>query len=206
MPFYPNEDEFHCINAAMQSALRFYQRKDYSVNFIDCFLRRKPRTWPWMPECVLVLHELGLKVRYFARINMMDYLKGDSFIKKITGVNHYNYTKRTDYERLIKAVYRLKTLELFEQRELSLDEVSRFMNKGYTPLFVINNIFVNPNPRIGKYVVVTKIDGEHVYYHETGPKIKHPNYKVLREEFMKAWFNTRELVLIMGNQKLCPMK
>ncbi len=206
MPFYPNKDDFHCINAAMRCVLRHYQRKEYSETYLDSLLRSRPKTWPWMPECALVLHELGLKVKYFAKINMMDYLKGEAFIRTIIREHSNSYIKRTDFERLRKAVYRLETLELFDQRDLSLDEVSTFIKKGYAPIFVINNIFVKPRPKLGKYVVVTRIDNSHVYYHETGPSFKYPNFRVKKEDFEKAWFDTKEMMLVMGNQKVLEWK
>lgn len=204
-PFYPNNDDFHCVNAVMQSVLRFYQRKDYSVTYLDSLMRRKPESWPWCPECALVMHELGLSVKYYGRINMMDYLKGEDFIKLITGNDYIHYTKRTDYDNLNRAVYRLDALKLFEERDLSLDEIKSFMTKGFTPIFLIRNM-MNPESRLGKYVIVTGIDKESVYYHETGPKEMHPNYKVGREQFMDAWVKTRELILVTGTQALNPLK
>ena len=84
VPFYINEgDGTVCYQVAMQSVLKYFLGKEYSLNELIRITDKKPGKWTSTTQIVPVLHDLGLNLMYFTKSDPEPYLRGEPYIREI---------------------------------------------------------------------------------------------------------------------------
>ncbi len=190
VPFYENrEDGNQCMQVAMKSVLKHFLDKDFSLKDLDKLTGRKNGLWTWTSQIVTVLHDLGLKVKYYSKSDLEPFLQGEPFIRKHFGKDSEKILKFTDLPVFLKSIKTLLKYDIFEKRKLSFDEVESHIEQGHVPLMLIdlNKILGNEGLYHGHFVVVTGFDDQNIFYHESGPKNPGANKKVLKSTFIDAW-------------------
>ncbi len=204
VPFYENKgDGKQCVQVAMKSILKHFLDRDFSLEELDRLTGRKNGLWTWISQCVIVLHDLGLKVKYYSKSDLEPYLQGEPFIRKRYGKDSEKILKFTDLPIVLDSIKNLLKYNIFEKRKMSFDEVESHIKQGYVPLMSIdhNKIVGKKDLYQGHFVVVTGFDDQNVFYHESGPKNPGENKKVLKSTFIYAWNGTgNDIVIVYGKQ------
>ena len=177
------------MQVAMKSVLKHFLDKDFSLEDLDKLTGRKNGLWTWTTQVVTVLHDLGLKVKYYSRSNLEPFLQGEPFIRKHFGKDAEKILKFTDLPVVLESINKLLKYDIFEKRKLSFDEIESHIKEGHVPLMLIdhNKIVGKKGLYQGHFVVVTGFDNQNVFYHESGPENPEANKKVLKSIFIDAW-------------------
>lgn len=187
IPFYENKGE-QCMQAAMQSVLKYFLNKEYSLSELDKLTGRKDKFYTWTSQIVPVLYDLGLNVKYFSKSNPEPFLGGEPFIRKYFGKDANRILKVTDLPVFIKSIEKLMKYDIFERKALSLNKLENYVIKGYISLALIdNNKILGKEGYNGHLVVLTGFDDKNIYYHDSGPINPEPNKKISKDIFIKAF-------------------
>lgn len=191
VPFYEQTGAGkQCMQVTMQSVLKYFFGKKYSLSELDKITERKPRKWTWTPQIVNAFHNLGLKVKYYSKTDLKEFLEdGVPFFHKNYGSDAKKILKYTDLPVLIKSIKRLIRHGIFEIRKLPFQNIEFHLKKGHIALVLIdNNVIVGKKGKYqGHMVIITGIDNKFVHYHDSGPVGAKANKKVKRSIFIKAW-------------------
>jgi len=206
VPFYENKgDGNQCLQITMKSVLKYFLDKDFSLQELDEFTGRKNCLWTWTSQVVTVLHDLGLKVKYYSKSDLEPFLQGEPFIRKHFGKDSEKILKFTDLPVVLESIHKLLKYNIFEKRKLSFDEIESHIEKGHIPLMLIdhNKIVGKEGFYQGHSVVVTGFDDQNVFYHESGPTNPEANKKVLKSVFINAWNangTDNDIIVVYGKQ------
>lgn len=190
VPFYENNgDGKQCMQVAMKSVLKYFLDRDYSLKELDKLTGRKTGLWTWTCQVVIVLHDLGLKVKYYSTTDLESYLEGEPFFRKHFGKDADKILKFTDMPVVMNSIRKLMEYNIFEKRKLSFDEIESHIEQGHVPLMLIdsNKIVGREDFFTGHFVAVTGFDDQNVFYHEPGPHNPEKNKSVPKSTFVEAW-------------------
>jgi len=190
VPFYENKgDGNQCMQVTMKSVLKHFLDKDFSLEELDKLTGRKNGLWTWTSQVVTVLHDWGLKVKYYSKSDLEPFLQGEPFIRKHFGKDAEKILQFTDLPVVLESIKKLLKYDIFEKRKLSFDEIESHIEQRHVSLMLIdhNKIVGKEGPYQGHFVVVTGFDDQNVFYHESGPKNPEANKKVLKSTFIEAW-------------------
>ena len=206
IPFYRNNgDGNQCMQVGMQSVLKYFLGKDFSLEELDELTGRKPNLWTWTVQIVSVLFDLGLDVKYYSKINFEEFLEGEPYIRKQYGKDADMILKYSDIHTLIKYVKKLKNYNIFAEKKLLLDEIEANIKQGHILLVVIDNNKIKHRNELyqGHLVVLTGFDENYIYYHDSGPDKPEKNKKVPKKIFEKAMNSNgtdNDVVIIYGKR------
>ena len=120
IPFYENKgDGNQCMQVAMKSVLKHFLDKDFSLAELDKLTGRKENLWTWTSQVVTVLHDLGLKVKYYSKSDLEPFLEGEPFIREHFGEDADKILKFTDVPVVLESIKRLLKYDIFEKIKLS---------------------------------------------------------------------------------------
>ncbi len=140
IPFYENKgDGNQCMQVAMQSVLKYFLNKEYSLEELDKLTRRKAGFWTWTSQIVPVLHNLSLTVKYYANTDLQRFLEGEKYIQKHYGKDADKILKYSDVPVIIKAIRKVLNHEIFEKKKLRGDEIEAEIKNGCIPLMLIDD-------------------------------------------------------------------
>ncbi len=178
IPFTKNPDEWHCIHSAMNSVLKHFIKKEYSLDYINALINPEHNLWVWPFQAIKVLSEEGLFVRLFSKQNLKPFLKPE----KIKETFPEKYHKLTSFESLKESINYIINNELQEKKDLTINEIESLIRNGSIPIVILGS-----KKHLGKYVTITGFDEKNLYYHDTGPNNPAPNKKISKELFIKKW-------------------
>lgn len=189
----------------MQSALDFFLYKKFSLKELDKLTGRKKDFWTWTSQIVPVLHDLGLKVRYFSNSDLEPFLNGERYFKEHFGQDADKILKFTDMPKVLKSIRTLIKYDLFEKKKITLEDIENYLNKGYLSLVLVDhNILMGKNDLYqGHMVVVTGFTNSYIYYHESGPERPTLNKRVKRQTFYRAMTangTDNDVVVVFGKR------
>ncbi len=205
-PFYENKgDGNQCMQVAMKSVLKHVLEKDFSLDDLDKLTGRKNGLWTWTSQVVIVLHDFGLKIKYYSKSDLEPFLEGEPFIRKHFGKDADKILKFTDLPVVLDSFKKLLKYDIFEKRKFTFEEVESHMEQGHIPLMLIdrNKIVGKEGFYQGHFIIVTGFDDQNVFYHESGPKNPEANKKVLKSTFIDAWNangTDNDLVIVYGKR------
>lgn len=206
IPFYENKgDGNQCMQVAMKSVLKHFLNKDLSLARLDELTGRKNGLWTWTPQIVTVLHDLGLKIKYYSKSDLEPFLQGEPFMRKYFGKDADKILKFTDLPIVLKSINKVLKYNLFEKRKLTFDEIESHIEQGHVPLMIIdhNKIIKKEGLYQGHSVVVIGFDDQNVFYHESGPKNPEAKKKAPKATFINAWNANgadNDVVIVYGKQ------
>lgn len=131
------------------------------------------------------------------------FAEGKEGIRRLYGPQANNMLAITNLSALQRAVQTLLETKQYEVRDVPFQEVESALEKGYVPLMLIDSNVLEgtQGPYQGHFIVVTGFDGDHVFYHESGPRNSQPHRKVAKQRFIQAWesFGTdKDLIIVRG--------
>jgi hypothetical protein len=189
IPFYENDgDGNQCLQVASRSVIKHFLDKDYSLEKLDKLTGRKANLWTYTPQIASVLHDVGLKIKYYSKEALEPFLGGEDYLREHYGKDADKILKFTDVPVVIKFIENLLTYDIFEKRKISISSIEKEVKKGYLPIVLIdNNVIAGKNNFYqGHAVVITGFDNETVYYHDSGPNNPTPNKQIDKKTFVKA--------------------
>jgi hypothetical protein len=189
IPFYENDgDGNQCLQVASRSVIKHFLDKDYSLEQLDKLTGRKANLWTYTPQIVSVLHDVGLKIKYYSKEALEPFLGGEDYLREHYGKDADKILKFTDVSVVIKFIENLLTYDIFEKRKISISSIEKEVKKGHLPIVLIdNNVIAGKNNFYqGHAVVITGFDNEAVYYHDSGPNNPTPNKQIDKKTFVKA--------------------
>jgi len=188
----------------MQSVLKHFLDKEYSLDELDKLTGRKDGFFTWTSQIVPVLYDLGLNVKYYSRTALDPFLEGENYIRKHYSDSAEKILKVTDMPIFIDSIKKLKKYNLFEKKILPFENIEKNLLNGYIPMVVINHKTIKGEDGwLGHFVVITGFDKENIFYHESGPFEPTPNKKVSKEMFIKAWNDSstdNDVVIVYGKR------
>ncbi|MBI4167462.1 MAG: hypothetical protein HY515_00750 [Candidatus Aenigmarchaeota archaeon] len=190
IPFYRNDGEGNqCAQVAMQSVLKYFLNKEYSVEELDRLTDRKKGFWTWTTQIASALHELGLDVRFYSKGELEPFLEGESFIRKRFGKDAEKMIKLSNMPEFIKSIKILLRHGIFERKILTFKEIESHIKKGHVPIMLVDyrEILKGIKTYQGHFAVVTGFDNDNIFYHASGPRDVKPNKKAPKKTFLKAW-------------------
>ena len=191
IPFYTNNsgDGNQCYQVAMQSVLKHFLGKEFSLEELDKLTRRKEGKWTATAQIVPVLYDLGLNVRIYSKTDLEPALAGESYLKEMFGKDYEKVVKFIDVGVFVDSIKHLMKYKLFEKRVLDIGEIEDHIRKGHVLLVPVDwSIILGRNgPYQGHFGVVTGFDEKSIYFHNSGPKNPQPNMRVPKHVFIKAW-------------------
>ena len=189
VPLYENnKDGNQCMQASMQSVLKYYLNKEFSLEELDILTNRKPNLWTYTPQIVSVLCDFGLNLKYYSKEDIEPFLAGESFFRAHYGKDADKILSFTDLPVVINSIKKLFDYDVFEKRIISIKEIEDNLSKEHLIVVLIDHNIINNI--IGNYqghaVVITGFDNNYIYYHDSGPSNPEPNKKASKETFEKA--------------------
>jgi hypothetical protein len=188
IPFYKNnENGNQCLQVGMQTAIKYFLNKDYSLSELDKMSGRRDNLWTWTSQIVVPMYELGLNLKYYAGTNFRLFQSID-YIKKHFKNDANIVLAHTDMPVLIDSINKLEKYDLFELKNLKIDEIITHIDQNHLILVTLDNskLYKNNKPFEGHMIVLTGYDKSCFYYHESGPENPKPNSKVTFENFTIA--------------------
>jgi len=187
VPFYVCEGR-RCAQTALRSVLA-YKGIRKSFEELDEMVGSDSTNSVSMVQLANALKEEGLEFNYFVRPNFFE-----GFYTNLKILDE-KYPKRIsrgfNVQALFDSYQRIREGSLFEVRDLkpSLEEFEKFIEEDKVPLCMIDyNISTGEeSKRNGHYVVVTGIDRDYVYSHQSGPEDFMANKPFRRKNFLKGW-------------------
>ena len=189
IPFYKNdEDGNQCLQVATRSAIKHFLNKDYSLEELDRLTGKKANFWTYTSQIASVLHDVGLKIKYYSKEALEPFLEGESYLRKHYGKNADKILKFTNVPTVVESIENLLTYDIFKQKKISLSSIEEEIKKGYVPIVLIdNNIIIKKDDYYqGHAVVITGFDNEFIYYHDSGPSNPTSNKRIDKKIFIKA--------------------
>lgn len=191
------------MQVTMKSVLKYFLNKDFSLEELDKLTGRKENLSTWTTQGVAVLHDLGLKVKYYSKSDLKPFLEGEPFIRKHFGKDAEKILKSTDIPVLLESIKIVLKYNIFEIKKLSFKDIENHIKQGHILVILIDN-----NKIVGKegfyqghFVVVTGFDDENIFYHDSGPKNPEANKKVKKkvfEEAMNANGTDNDCIIVLG--------
>ena len=116
--FYENKgDGNQCMQVTMKSVLKHFLDKDFSLEELDKLTGRKNGLWTWTSQVVIVLHDLGLRIKYYSKSDLEPFLQGEPFIRKHFGKDSDKILKFTDLPVVLESINKLLKYNIFEKRK-----------------------------------------------------------------------------------------
>lgn len=207
VPFYANtaKDGSQCYQVSMQSALRYFLGKEFSVEYLDEITHRKEGLWTSTSQIVSPLYNLGLNLRYFCKNDIRPSLGGEAYIRKQFGPNAEKILSHIDVDVMVESVKNLLNYDIFEIRTLTLEEIEQNIRNNCVQLVLVDwfKITKKEGAYQGHMVVLTGFDDDSIYFHNSGPAMAQANMKVKKEVFMEAWNangTENDVVVIYGKR------
>jgi hypothetical protein len=206
IPFFKNDrDGDQCMQVAMKSVIKYYLDQDYSLRELDKLTQRSENQWTWTPQIVASLHKLGLEVQYFSTIDAQRFVDDRSYFFDHYGNSAADFAEVIDLDVVINSITEVVEKDLFENKKVEISEIESAIDKGSTPMLLINwNILAGEDSEYqGHLVVVTGYDEDHLYYHEPGPTDPEPHKKVEKQLFLDAWDQKEtdhDVVIVYGER------
>ncbi len=190
IPFYPNKgDGKQCAQACMQSVLKYYLDKEFSLEELDKLTERNAGMWTTNFQTTCALHEIGLKAILYTMKDINSFLNGEPYIREYFGKHAEKILKHTEIPVLIKFIKKILRLNIYEKKRLSFDEIAWHIREGHVIIVPLdwNKITGKLEPYQGHMVIVTGFDDENAFFHHNGPNSPEANKKVKIETFIEAW-------------------
>lgn len=204
IPFYQNNKEGNqCAQVAMQSVIKHFLNKEFSLDELDKLTGRKPNLWTWTSQIASVLCNLGLNIKYYSKTDLIPFLEGESFFRKNYGEEANHMLKFTDLPVLINAIKNLKTHNIFEKKISNLNEIENHLNQGHIPIVLVdgNKLANKKGNYMGHFITITGFDKQNIFYHESGPLNPEQNKKVSKQVFIDAWNSNctdNDIIIVLG--------
>jgi len=194
------------MQVAMQSALKHFLDKEVSLEELDRLTGRETGLWTWTSRIIPVLHDFGLKVKFYSKLDLEPFLQGEPFIRKQYGKDADKILKFSNLPVVMRAIKRVLRQGLFEKRKLPFAEIESHIEQGRLPLMLIdhNKLVGKEGLYQGHFVIVTGFDSQSIFYHEPGPKNPEANKKVPKPVFIEAWNASgtdNTVVIVFGKKK-----
>jgi len=203
IPFYINNKQGNqCLQVTMKTVIKHFLNKDISLEELDKLTGRKDHFWTYTTQAITVLHDLGLKLKYYSIEEFEPLLEGEPYIKKHFGKNAERILKFTDLPVLIKSIKKSLELDIFEKKALKLDDLEEYLEKGAISIINIDYNYIKEGLFVGHYVIITGFDNDHIYFHNSGPDNPTPNQKVKKDILLKAWDAAeRDVIVVFGKEE-----
>jgi hypothetical protein len=86
IPFYENDgDGNQCLQVSGRSVIKHFLDKDYSLEELDILTKRKANLWTYTPQIASVLHDIGLKIKYYSKEPLEPFLAGEDYFREHYG-------------------------------------------------------------------------------------------------------------------------
>ena len=206
VPFYINEgDGTVCYRVAMQSVLKYFLGKEYSLNELIRLTDKKPGKWTSTTQIVPALHDLGLNLMYFTKSDPEPYLRGEPYIREIMGKDADEVLKSIDIDGLVNSIKKVRELRLAKVKVLTVKDIADNLSSHHVPLVLLDWSKINNTngPYHGHFGVLTGFDKEHFYFHDSGPTDPTPNKPIRKELFLEAWNSIgtdNDMIIVYGKR------
>lgn len=191
IPFYVGEGR-RCAQAALMSLFDFKGvKKTYQE--LDSIVCSDSQNSVSMLQMALALHNQGLKFYYPVK-PVFETMTFQGLVDMING----NYCERIarffNPENLMASLdeIRLRSLFTVQNQRPSLEELSNFLERGkiILPIISYDRLVGKEKSRLrqnGHYMVLTGIENDFVYAHDSGPKGAMPNRPIRKDKFLESW-------------------
>ncbi len=207
VPFYDNThgDGNQCYQLAMRSAIKHFLGKDVAIEELDRITGRGPDKWTWTSQLVPPLYDMGLKVKFYTKVDVTQLLGGERFIREHYGKDAEVMLQHTNMDVMINSVSVLMKYGIFERRALSEKEIETHIREGHLPLILLDWTKIKgvDAPFMGHMGVLTGFDDANFYFHHSGPGSPQPNMPILRKRLMAAWNapgTDNDIVIVYGKR------
>lgn len=191
IPFFPNTmgDGNQCMQVSCLSLIPYFTGKDLSAEELDVLSHRKKGYWTYTAQIVTVLHDLGLDVKYFSKIDPAPFLDGESFIRDHYGAVAEQILKHTDIPVLIDSIHQLQKYKLFQKKVLDAEELEIHLQQGHGIIMVVDyhKLLEKEGPYQGHAIVLTGYDKSHFFFHDSGPHNPTPHDIIPKKILLDAW-------------------
>lgn len=202
VPFVEDKREGSCQGlACVKMVLEYYYpNRDFKENKILTAMRYKLGHWLYPTHIVTGLHKFGIKVKYFYKDDILKVSEDINNLKILTGkdTSEISIKDEFDIKNYDETVdYTLKN-NLYEKKEIKIEEIKNFLKKGYLLIVVIDRNILEKTRETykGHYTLLKGMDKNGFILNE--PFIK-GNLHVAFEVFAKAFNspeNFRDVILI----------
>lgn len=170
-----------CMQTAMKCFIKYYLGTDVSLDELDRLTGRRGDEWTMTPQAVPVLHDLGLRVEYYC------FSRGNKPSKFY--MNAYDFD--VNLEAFTEASRKAEGLGLTHRRRLSFSEIESHISHGHAVIMLVDEYVLRygehePDSYLGHFVVITGVEEEHVYYHDSSSYFG-AHRKASKELLIKAW-------------------
>lgn len=188
----------------MQVVVKHFLGRDLSLAELDKLTGRSPQEWTWTTQCVSVLHQMGLQVRYYTTAPLEPFLEGPPFLYRHFGQEiAAKMLQFSNWPVTEASIRRCLQLGLSSLAPVTFQDVESGMARGYVPMIMLDqNVLESvPGSYNGHFVVLTGYDDHHVYYHESGPANMQPHRCVPKQRIVDSWLapgTDKDLVMVYG--------
>ena len=189
VPFYENDgDGNQCLQVAGKCIIKYFLDKEYSLEELDGLTGRKMNHWTCTSQIASVLHDVGLRVKFYSKEPLEPFLDGEKFYREHYGKDAEKILKFIDVPIVTKSIENLLNYNIFEKKKVSISLIEKYISEGSVPLVLIDNNKIAGKEDFyqGYAVVITGFDDGHIYHHDSGPSNPAPNKKVDKKLFIDA--------------------
>jgi len=194
IPFYKNLD-LYCAQACMKMIIGYFDPKNkINLDKLSELSHKRKDGGTNSTGIVLAFHDLGYEVKLYTKTLEDEQLSPET----------QEYYDKYGIDKKIKGsiIQKAKNKGLIIVKKLNLHNIKNFLDKKQGVIALINwNKVVDKKGYTGHFVVLTKIVGNSIYFHQPGPNDATPNKKISRELFMNA-FNSEgtdnDVIIVKG--------
>jgi len=188
VPFYPNPDDSHCVQATFKMVIKYFLEEDISFDELDRLSRKSPGKGTWTFPALIEMKKMGLRIK---NIEPFDYQEcsdcGECYVRKAYPAAQANYyIENSNLLEVVDAIPEFLKEVRHETREASIGELEQLLPEGWLVSCEINaNLLSGKQGFNGHMVLVVGFDKENVYLNDPGlPGIK--DRRVSKPDFLAA--------------------
>jgi hypothetical protein len=199
------------MQVAMNCVFKYYLNKDFSLGELDKRTRRGPGEWTTTYQIIPMLHEEGLRVRYYTNDEISPILSGEKFYRTYFGEQADYILSKLNVKVVVDSVRKLLSYDLSEKRILTLKELEDHIQKNHVPLVTLdwNIVKGKDGPYKGHFVALVGFDEKNFYVHDSGPISPTPFLSIPKEVFKRAWDAKgadNDVIIVFGKREKSNLK
>ena len=196
IPFYPNPDETHCVQAVFRMVLKYFTWKEYSWEELDRMSHKVKDKGTWLFPALIEFAKLGIEIENVESFNYQKfYEEGEPYVRKYYRPVVANwYTKGSnllDVKGFIPEY--LKTVKN-TIGSATIDDIEKYLTDGWLVACDVNaGVLVGEKGYDSHLVLVVGFDRGNLYLNDPYlPEESYKDRKVSKRLFQKAWSSAGE--------------
>lgn len=190
IPFYPLDNNLQCMQVCIQMITSHLLKKEYSLEEIDKLCERKNNQRTLTLQWIVAFYKLWINAVLISGNDwLLELKKWEEYYKTHFDIETAEiYLKNLNIWAITNMVDIILNNKLFISKKLNIQDIETFLESGKLVITLVDfrTLYNKKGPYLWHYLIITGVDNEYVYYHETAPWYSQKHKKSKKEVFLKA--------------------